>query len=502
MRRAELQARVGTVVAGKWKLAALIGVGGMAAVYRAVHRNGHVVAVKVMHRAVLQHDNLVERFLQEGRVANLIHHPAVVPVIDDGHLPDGAPYLVMEYLDGEAYDAFVGVHGGRAPRRRIEEPEAAFVFAQVTAVLVQAEELRLIHRDIKPANLFRVVDGSVRLLDFGIARLLAEPISSGTATGMAVGTPAYMPPEQARGRTELVGSHSDQFSLAATILTLLVGRKLRRAETNAEEFAIAMMQPFPKASAAGLEIRPAFGEILDRALSFDISERFPSAASMKSALERAFPEYVDGKAPSIERTYTEQRASVPSMTLQGFAPVDSVADIGRIAAPRVEALPDLRAALSRSSEPHLLPPLASPKKAALRPISLAALVGSATLIALLFARPALKSHASNVAGNVLRRAATTSSAALAVAPAQAGSPVPSAVALQSLTTDDSAVDAGPWRAASADAALRVAPSSPAKAPLQSAPIPATSGRLRSGVSPAGGKIVPNTGTPDPFDSYH
>jgi serine/threonine-protein kinase len=353
-----------------------------------------------MHRSVMQHDNLVERFLQEGRVANLIRHPAVVPVIDDGHLPDGSPYLVMEYLDGEAYDVFVAAEPGSKRRRRIEEAEAAFVFSQVAGVLVQAEELQLIHRDIKPANLFRVADGSVRLLDFGIARLQAEPIASGTATGMAVGTPAYMPPEQARGRSELVGAHSDQFSLAATILTLLAGRKLRRGETNAEEFAIAMMQPFPKVALSGIEVRPAFAEVLDRALSFEISERYPSAASLKAAIDRVFPDHAGARTISTGlRTVQSNTSALPSVTLQGFAPVDDVAPYE--AALRVEArsaFPNIHASEASARLPELRRKRSSFRKS----FGVFAILGVATFAVLVSARPSPQKRVTNALGNVFR----------------------------------------------------------------------------------------------------
>lgn len=289
-RKSRLSRRVGTLVADKWTITGIAGIGGMAAVYRATHRNGHEVAIKVLHPELLQHENLVERFRREGYVANKLKHPAVLPIVDDGTLGDGSPYLVMEFLEGVPLDTHV-LSGSKKDAKRqpaLSQLEGAYVFRTLAEVLVGAEASGLIHRDIKPANIFRCRDGSIRLLDFGIAMLEQEPIERGTATGVAVGTPSYMAPEQARARKELIGPHSDRFSVAASVLTLMVGKKIRHADTHAEEFALAMLQPFPPAASLGLDLRPSFAAVIDRALRFEIAERHLSAAEMLEDFERAF----------------------------------------------------------------------------------------------------------------------------------------------------------------------------------------------------------------------
>ncbi len=361
-RKTRLTRRVGTLVADKWTITGIAGIGGMAAVYRATHRNGHEVAIKVLHPELLQHENLVERFRREGYVANKLKHPAVLPIIDDGTLSDGSPFLVMEFLEGVALDRHV-LSGSKKDAKRLpalSQAEGAYVFRTLAEVLVAAEASGLIHRDIKPANVFRCRDGSVRLLDFGIAMLEQEPIERGTATGVAVGTPSYMAPEQARARKELVGPHSDRFSVAASVLTLMVGKKIRHADTHAEEFALAMLQPFPPAASLGLDLKPAFAAVIDRALRFEIAERHLSAAEMLEDFERAFAgttigpmrtralSQVDSDSPSDLFPLSESRlvsaaevgasdAGSASSAIRGSVGMLQAADVAALASPLSEA---------------------------------------------------------------------------------------------------------------------------------------------------------------------
>jgi serine/threonine-protein kinase len=421
-----LAARVGAEVGGKWTLEAVVGVGGMAAVYRARHRNGHQVAIKILHSELLLHPNLVERFLREGYVANKIRHPAVVPVVDDGTLPDGSPYLVMDFLDGEALDLHVGAPGRPARRPPFSEAEAANLFGTIADVLILAEQERLIHRDIKPANIFQKNDGSIVLLDFGIALIEAEPIEGATGTGISVGTPGYMAPEQARARKDLVGPSSDRFALAATVLTLLAGRKLRGANTHAEEFALAIMQPFPAAASLGLAIRPAFAAVLDRALAFDIASRHPTGRAMRTEFDLAMAEtrpspraaagpQLDGPAaarpPSGEDTSTDAAARPPGtavgeetasrsplkwpLVVAGLAVVSAATLGGALALRRspVTVAPAASGNESLASTRSLPPerpeaPSAAPAPAPLRPLASVATAPASTPTRVLAPKPA------------------------------------------------------------------------------------------------------------------
>ncbi|MGH7293742.1 MAG: serine/threonine-protein kinase [Polyangiaceae bacterium] len=198
--------RVGSVLNDKWTLERLIGVGGMAAVYAARHRNGARAAVKVLHPELSRHREVRERFLREGYAANKVEHPSVVKVMDDDVIasgPDaGTAYLVMELLEGESLQDRLE----RGPP--VSEREFLAIAEKVLDVLDSAHARNVVHRDLKPENLFLLHgDGGndtdplrVKVLDFGLARLLDGQTI--TSYGLALGTPSFMSPEQAAGRID------------------------------------------------------------------------------------------------------------------------------------------------------------------------------------------------------------------------------------------------------------------------------------------------------------
>src|SRR5512140_2085605 len=210
------KARVGRVLKDKWKLEKLLGVGGTAAVYLARHRNGQRVAVKMLHADFSEEADLRQRFVREGYIANKVQHPAALAVMDDDVDDEGSAFLVMELLEGETVEARWKRH-----ERKLPPSEVLVIAAQTLDVLEAAHAVNVVHRDIKPENLFLTREGKLKVLDFGIARL-RESMSriQVTQTGVAVGTPAYMAPEQARGRNELVDGRTDLWGLGATMYTL------------------------------------------------------------------------------------------------------------------------------------------------------------------------------------------------------------------------------------------------------------------------------------------
>src|SRR5262249_12850382 len=150
----------------KWRLDRLLGVGGMAAVYEATHRNKKRVAVKLLHAEFSQNADLRTRFLREGYAANVIEHPGAVSVLDDDVTDAGAAFLVMELLEGETLDQRWERMAGRLPAAEV------FGFAdQLLDVLAVAHTKGIVHRDIKPENLFVTREGTLKVLDFGIARV-------------------------------------------------------------------------------------------------------------------------------------------------------------------------------------------------------------------------------------------------------------------------------------------------------------------------------------------
>jgi serine/threonine-protein kinase len=154
--------RVGSVLREKWRLDALLGVGGMAAVYSATHRNGSRVAVKILHPELSVNVQVKTRFLREGYVANAVGHDGAVRVSDDDTAEDGAAFLVMELLDGETLEDRRMRFGGR-----LSEDEVLAMAEQLLDVLAAAHAKGVVHRDLKPENVFLTRAGQVKVLDFG-----------------------------------------------------------------------------------------------------------------------------------------------------------------------------------------------------------------------------------------------------------------------------------------------------------------------------------------------
>jgi hypothetical protein len=274
---------VGTVLRGKWRLDGLLGVGGMAAVYRATHRNGKHGAVKMLHLELSNDADARRRFLREGYVANAVGHPGAVGVLDDDIAEDGSVFLVMELLEGHT----VAARAESRPGSRLEPGEILAIADQLLDTLAAAHGRGIVHRDLKPDNLFLTREGEVKVLDFGIARLRDLSRSTNvrlTATGNAMGTPAFMPPEQALGNWDAVDRRSDLWAVGATMFTLLTGRLVHEADTLNKLLLAAMTRPAPPVASIEPRVPAA---IVDKALAFDPANRWPDAASMREAVRRA-----------------------------------------------------------------------------------------------------------------------------------------------------------------------------------------------------------------------
>jgi serine/threonine-protein kinase len=279
--------RLGTVLRGKYRLDRLLGMGGMAVVYKATHRNQAEFAVKILHPELSVREDVRTRFLREGYAANSVKHPGAVLVVDDDVAEDGAAFLVMELLDGEGVEALWERMHHRVPPR-----EAAAIVTQLLDVLAAAHAKGIVHRDVKPANLFVTRDGMVKVLDFGIARArdaAASGANSGTTTGngMLLGTPAFMPPEQALAQSSDIDGQTDVWAAGATLFTLVSGHYVHEGE-NAPQLMIraATSAARPVASVAP-DVAPAIAQVIDRALAFEKAARWPTATAMRDALEAA-----------------------------------------------------------------------------------------------------------------------------------------------------------------------------------------------------------------------
>ncbi len=279
--------RVGQTLNGKWHLDSVLDMGGMAAIYVATHRNGKRVAIKMLQAQFAAHESIRDRFLREGYAANRVNHRGAVSVLDDDVASDGAVYLVMELLEGESLEQALHRAGGKLP-----VSDVLAVADQVLGVLEAAHKAGIVHRDIKPGNVFVTREGEIKVLDFGLARMRDAAVGGiPTASGIVLGTPSYLPPEQAQGRPQLVNERSDLFAVGALMFRLLSGRVIHEAKSSAEKLVMAMKDHAPPIRAVAPNVPVCVADVIDKALMFDSDKRWPDAATMRNAAREAFVKY-------------------------------------------------------------------------------------------------------------------------------------------------------------------------------------------------------------------
>lgn len=313
--------RVGTVLDTKWTLDRVLGVGGMAAVYEATHRNGARAAIKLFPFSITTSAESAERILREGYLANKIGHPAVVRVLDD-HLDRDREYayLVMELLEGETARQRIERLGPMTPL------EAISTLLALTDCLIAAHAKGVVHRDIKPENLFLTRDDQLKVLDFGVARAL-DGSSFITRTGAALGTPAYMSPEQARGKSSEISTRSDIYSAGATLLYLVSGEFLHEGETAQEVMVRAAWTPARKIRDRGIGLPDPLIQIIDKACEFEPSDRYQSAQELRTALEGAREALEGSPHGSIAAPRPVRASQIPGAPNQSARASASAADV-------------------------------------------------------------------------------------------------------------------------------------------------------------------------------
>ncbi|WP_438037792.1 serine/threonine protein kinase [Sorangium sp. So ce128] len=341
---AHCTARIGTVLRGKWRIDSLIGVGGMAAVYEATHRIGRRCAIKILHPEIAVSKELRARFEQEALAVNQLGHPAAVNVLDIDTSEDGSPFLVMELLDGESLGKRARGSGG------IEERELLRIVSTVLEVLDVAHGLGIVHRDIKPDNLFLTSSGGVKVLDFGIARMKQGGSNVHTRTGAVLGTTPYMSPEQITGGQ--IDGRADVFAVGATMFRILTKRHVHEGSTESELLIKMATQPAPALHTVALSVSPEVCAIVDRALAFDPSRRYPTARAMREDIERVLGANATPHAPAPVsiRADVSSPISVDGPTMAAPAPGHAMQ------APMVVPVPPQSAATSprASSNPPFL----------------------------------------------------------------------------------------------------------------------------------------------------
>jgi serine/threonine-protein kinase len=293
--RAAAERRVGTTVAGKWRLDRVLGAGGMATVYAATHLNNlRTIAIKILHPELATSPDIVRRFQREGYIANKVGHPGAVAILDDGSDEDGNAFLVMELLHGESLGDKREAAGGTLPAQGVLR-----VVDAVLDVLVAAHEQGIVHRDLKPDNVFLTKDGAVKVLDFGIARLLDPPNGEViTQAGVMMGTPVYMPPEQARGRSSEIDARSDLWALGAILFACITGRYVHESETPQEALLRAMSAHAVSIKTVVPDLDPKVAAVVDRALKFHPDDRWQDAKSMQAGVREALASLAGERAPA------------------------------------------------------------------------------------------------------------------------------------------------------------------------------------------------------------
>lgn len=275
--------QIGEIVGGKYRVERLLGEGGMGAVYEAVHTQiGSRVAIKFLHPGFAENTEAVERFQREAQAAAAVGHDAIIRVNDIGDCDDGSSFLVMELLEGQSLAQIL------ESRRPLSIEQTSFIVCQVLSGLDAAHRAGIVHRDLKPDNIFLVDTGAllpgVKILDFGISRVTGlatdeEEHTRLTKTGIVLGTPAYMSPEHARGRSD-VDQRSDLFSVGVILYEALTGvMPFDGMNYNAVLAAILTEDP-PSPTMHAPEIHPEIEAVVEKALCKDREGRYQNAGEM------------------------------------------------------------------------------------------------------------------------------------------------------------------------------------------------------------------------------
>jgi serine/threonine-protein kinase len=326
---------IGKTIGQKYHVKSVIGEGGMGTVFEAEHHAlGRTVAIKVLHPLQAKRPVAVKRFQQEARAAGAIGHPNICEVYDLGTLDDGSPYLVMERLLGETMADRIAREGG------LPFVDVIDGMTEVLSALTAAHEKGIVHRDIKPENVFMTrrtgVAPIAKLLDFGVSKVLS--MSGGdeelalTRTGMVMGTPFYMSPEQARGDRDL-DARVDIYGCGVMMYEMLTGRRPFRASNyNALLVQILSAQPAPARELRG-DLPVGFDRVIQKSMRRARDERYQNAiefqkdlATLKKQLagappmpelaRKAFPR------PLVPRAVAHSTGNIPtSKRLRGIVPV-------------------------------------------------------------------------------------------------------------------------------------------------------------------------------------
>jgi serine/threonine protein kinase len=310
---------------GPYEIVGLVGAGGMGEVYRAKDtRLGRLVALKVLPADVATDRDRLARFADEARTVSALNHPNIITVYDVGIEPD-APYVVFELLQGMSLRVAL-------EDRRISTERALDYAAEIAEGLGAAHEHGIVHRDLKPENVFVTRDGRVKILDFGLAKIVAPVVVTGTTAvlprpetqpGAVLGTVGYMSPEQVRGG--VVDHRSDLFSLGAMLYEMLAGRRAFHGASSAETMSAIATQDPPSLATVNPTLPSGVERVVRRCLEKSPEARFQSARDLAFALEGALaaraasPSIGQSEVPRLRRWLERAAYSAVGLLLAGLA---------------------------------------------------------------------------------------------------------------------------------------------------------------------------------------
>lgn len=303
---------IGKRLDGRYEIHELLGVGGMAYVYKAYDNiEKRWVAIKILKEELAGNSDFLRRFRNESKAIAVLSHPNIVKVYDVS-FGDRIQYIVMEYIDGITLKQYIEQQG------EIKWREALYFTVQILRALQHAHEKGIIHRDIKPQNIMLLEDGTIKVTDFGIARF--SQAETQTMTDKAIGSVHYIAPEQARGG--YINDKADIYSVGVMLYEMLTGQ-LPFVADNAVSVAIMQMQAEPTPpSRINPSIPKGLEEITMHAMEKNPAQRFPSAADMLEDVERfrRNPEIVFHYGEQVDRAYAGTSADIYSNVQQNAAP--------------------------------------------------------------------------------------------------------------------------------------------------------------------------------------
>lgn len=297
---------------GPYRVVRLLGKGGMGRVYEAVNEQiNRRVAIKLLNPGLIDNPEVTQRFLNEARAVNLSHHRGLVDIFEASELPGGQPYLVMEYLEGETLYARLQALG-----RALPVESAVRIARQIAQALAVVHAQGIVHRDLKPANIMLIQDPLtethdwVKVLDFGVAKLITGSDGVQTRSGMLLGTPEFMSPEQCKS-ARVVTDKSDVYSLGVMLYQMLSGRLPFRSNSQAMLLIQHIEAPVPRLESLDVAVPPALSELVYRMMAKAPADR-PSASEVVALLAAFREGSTVARAPSEPRAGPDAEAEQPA----------------------------------------------------------------------------------------------------------------------------------------------------------------------------------------------